>query len=113
MKIVEYKRHLLNGNDVDPEWIIHGGFMRNHIDNTYIGLVLDEADRTYYIPDTVTYLTEEDVVQRMLDIHEISPFLKMRYIQNSDGGWIEDSNVPMSVEEVTSVAQSELSNLPL
>lgn len=76
MKIVEYKLHLINGVSRDPEWIVKGKYFYNSEDKTFIGFVLDSVDRDYYIPDTVVELTREDLIQRCISIHAVSPYKK-------------------------------------
>lgn len=74
MQIVEYKKHLVDDELKDPEWVVRGSLLYNPLDKTYIGFVLDEEDREYYLPDTVSILTEEEVVIRSLSIHESQPY---------------------------------------
>lgn len=62
---VEYKKHLVNGVIQDPDWVINGGHFMDE-NNTFVGVVLDESERMYYIPDTVTVLTREEVKQRII-----------------------------------------------
>jgi len=69
MKIVEYKKHLINGCLVDPEFIIDGGAFNDMANNTWIGKILDESDRKYYIPDTLTELTRDQLIQRVLSLN--------------------------------------------
>lgn len=78
MEIVEYRKHLLHGQIKDPEWVIHGGYFYDRDSDTYIGFVLSSKDRQYYIPDTVTFLTKEEAVSRVLDIHSRYPWIKSK-----------------------------------
>jgi len=61
MELIEYKRHLVNGVLVDPEWVHIGTIFGGSTEHTWIGIVLSEADRAYYIPDTVETKTVEQV----------------------------------------------------
>ncbi len=78
MKIVEYRKHLFNGQVVDPEWIIQGSYFYDRDSDTYMGFVLSSEDRQYYIPDTVEFLTEEEAIFRVLDIHSRYPWIKSK-----------------------------------
>lgn len=77
MKIIEYKRHLINGCIVDPEFVVHGGNFYNPADNTWVGAILDAADRMYYVPDSIAELTRDLLVQRQLAIHNSNPVRKL------------------------------------
>lgn len=75
MKIVEYKKHLNYNNQlVDPPWIIRGDMFFDTDSKTYIGLVLSENEREYFIPDSVVYLTKENLIERLKPLHEQRPF---------------------------------------
>ena len=78
MDIVEYRKHLVNRTVVDPEWVIKGGYFHDRDTDTYMGFVLESSERNYYIPDTVTFMTEEEALQRVLDIHSRYPWLKSK-----------------------------------
>ena len=73
--ILEYKMHMTAGGMRTPEWIEDGGYYGKS-DHTMIGWSPDEADRQYYIPDTVTALTATELETRALAIHADTPFLK-------------------------------------
>lgn len=76
MQLVEYKKILTNGSLANPEWIIEGDMLYDPEDKTYVGIVLPEADREYYIPDSVTYLTIGESIARSLNIHKLTPYKK-------------------------------------
>lgn len=84
MPVVEYKMHVINnkGGATAPLWVDDGGYHTSPIDKTKIGWVLPEADREYYVPDTVTELSKSDFVTRQLAIHAVEPMLGAR---DSDG----------------------------
>jgi len=73
--ILEYKRHMTAGGMRNPEWIEDGGYWSKS-DHTVIGWSPDEADREYYIPDTVTTLTATELETRVLAIHADTPMTK-------------------------------------
>jgi hypothetical protein len=73
-KVVEYKKHLTPEGLVNPSWLIMGDAFYNENNKTYIGLVLDETDRDYYIPDSVKYLTKEEFKERLEPMHQVQPF---------------------------------------
>jgi hypothetical protein len=75
MKIVAYKKHLNYNNQlVDPPWIVRGDMFYEENSKTYIGLVFSEEERDYYIPDSVDYITKEELTERLRPLHEIRPF---------------------------------------
>ena len=73
--ILEYKMHMTAGGMKTPEWVEDGGYWKKS-DNTMIGWSPDEADREYYIPDTVTTLTATELETRVLAIHADTPMTK-------------------------------------
>jgi hypothetical protein len=72
--ILEYKMHMTEKGMRTPEWVEDGGYWLNSTDNTRIGWSPDEADREYYIPDTVTTLTAAELDTRVLALHAANPF---------------------------------------
>ncbi len=73
--ILEYKMHMTAGGMRTPEWIEDGGYWKKS-DHTMIGWSPDEADREYYVPDTVTELTATQLETRVLAIHADTPMTK-------------------------------------
>lgn len=73
--IVEYKKHLVNGAIVDPEWIIKGSYFKDTVNNTWIGLCLEESERDYYIPDSVEILDRAGLIERAKNIHAQNPYI--------------------------------------
>ena len=73
--ILEYKMHMTAGGMRNPEWVEDGGYYPKS-DNTKIGWSPDEADREYYIPDTVTTLTATELETRVLAMHSANAFTK-------------------------------------
>lgn len=73
--ILEYKMHMTAGGMKSPEWIEDGGYWGKS-DHTVIGWSPDEADREYYIPDTVTELTAAELDTRVLALHSANAFQK-------------------------------------
>ena len=66
MRIVEYKLEMKdNGEKNHPMWMLNGGYFPN--EKTYIGVIPDEEDVDYFIPnDRFTVLTLEELVQRSI-----------------------------------------------
>lgn len=77
MAVVEYKRHRVAGGITTPIWIVDGGYWLSPVDKTLVGWVEDEADREYYVPDTVTVLSRDDFITRAKAIHAHTPMLNM------------------------------------
>ena len=91
--ILEYKMHMTAGGMKAPEWIEDGGYYSKPSDRTVIGWSPDEADREYYIPDTVTELTAAQLETRVLALHEDNPMTK-------PGDTPEDDDVELTTDEV-------------
>jgi len=99
MPVIEYKLHKIGKNaKAIPDWVEDGGHWRNPSDSTMLGWVEAEADRDYYIPDTVTELDKSAVTTRILGIHSANPFPVM----GEDGTPTEDN---MTTEQVTNMAE--------
>jgi hypothetical protein len=82
MPIVEYKLHKVGKNALRaPEWVDDGGYWQNPADNTMVGWVPAEADREYYVPDTVSELTRDQFITRLTTMHAANAFS-----QPSEGG---------------------------
>ena len=75
MPVVEYKHTISHMGKIEvPGYIVDRGYWGNPADKTYLGWVLPEADREYYVPDTLTELTKAECVTRALEIHAASPY---------------------------------------
>ena len=99
MAIVEYKLQKVGKNALRaPDWVEDGGYWRNPADKTLIGWVPEEADREYYVPDTVVSLTRDEFIQRLKGMHAASPFVK------NDGDPVVHEPVNMTEEEVVAMA---------
>ena len=97
MPVVEYKMHVVTnkGGTTAPLWVDDGGYHASPIDKTKVGWVLPEADREYYVPDTVIELSKSEFVTRQLAIHAVQPFM------NNSEGPSEDDPTEMTNDEVT------------
>ena len=62
------------GGMMAPAWIEDGGYFYDSANKTYVGWSPDEADREYYIPDTVTTLTAAELDTKVLALHADNPF---------------------------------------
>lgn len=98
MKIVEYKRHLVSGVVQDPEFIISGGVFINPANTTWVGKILDEADRPYYVPDSIVELTRQELIDRQLALQATYPITR-----KSDPNDPNSPSVPLTDAEVVSV----------
>jgi len=98
MVLVEYKLHKVGKNAKQaPHFIVDGGYHVSPLDNTMVGLVEDEADRDYYIPDTITTLTKEEFMARQAAIHAAHPMTSMDENMNE---------TTMTAEEVTTIMEA-------
>ena len=98
MPVVEYKMHVVTnkGRATAPLWVDDGGYHSSPIDKTKVGWVLPEANREYYVPDTVVELSKSEFVTRQLAIHAVQPFLT---ITDENGDPVEEHE--MTDAEVT------------
>lgn len=64
MTCIEYCKHLVQGQTKNPPWLHYGDFYYNPSDSTYVGFVLDQDQRDFYIPDSIVELDEESFVSR-------------------------------------------------
>ena len=78
MPVIEYKLHAINSQKhmQAPAWVTDGGHWKSPIDNTLVGWTPAEADRDYYVPDTVTTLTKAELNTRLLAIHANTKYQK-------------------------------------
>lgn len=78
MVLVEYKLHKVGKNAKKaPDFIIDGGYWSSPIDNTMVGLVEAEADRDYYIPDSIIPLSRGEFLARQTAIHASVPIVSV------------------------------------
>lgn len=99
MVLVEYKLHKVGINAKQaPHFIVDGGYYMSPLDNTMVGLVEDEADRDYYIPDSIVTLSKEEFIARQLAIHASVPMVSM----GEDGA----TETVMTAEEVTTTMEA-------
>ena len=73
--------HMTAGGMRTPEWVEDGGYFLDTSENTMVGWSPDEADREYYIPDTVTELTATELETKVLAQHTANKYQKT----NDDG----------------------------
>ena len=73
--------HMTAGGMRTPEWVEDGGYFLDTTENTMVGWSPDEADREYYIPDTVTELTATELETKVLAQHTANKYQKT----NDDG----------------------------
>ena len=78
MPVIEYKLHAVDPGQAlqTPHWVIDGGNWYNPAERTLVGWTPAEADRAYYVPDTVTTLTKAELNTRMLAIHANTKYQK-------------------------------------
>jgi hypothetical protein len=91
MAVVEYMFNIDdNGKRYIPGFIDNRGHWYDANTETYIGWIKDSRD--FYVPDSIVSLTKEELVQRQLAIHAISPMTSF--------GNIESGPTVMTEEEV-------------
>jgi len=84
MPVIEYKLHAVDSGQAlqAPHWVIDGGNWYNPADRTLVGWTPAEADRAYYVPDTVTTITKAELNTRLLTIHATTKYQKGVDIDN-------------------------------
>ena len=92
--IIEYKMHMTPGGMKTPDWIEDGGYFPDAATNTMVGWSPDEADREYYVPDTVTTMTEAELNTKILAMHNANAMQTI-----GDDGEMRD----MTNDEVTAL----------
>ncbi len=90
--IIEYKMHMTAGGMRTPEWIEDGGYFSDAATNTMVGWSPEEADREYYVPDTVTTMTEAELKTKLLAMHSANKFQK----QADDGTMSDMTNAEVN-----------------
>lgn len=73
MPFYEYKNHRINGVSQKPDFI-DAPLPLPTINNTNIAFIPDEADRDYYVPDTLVEVTEQQIIDKAVEIHQTTPF---------------------------------------
>jgi len=79
MAYLKYKMHRTGrGRSMKaPDWIEDGGYFSDPDTHEMIGWSADEADREYYIPDTVTEYTQAELITYVQGIHSRYPMHNM------------------------------------
>ena len=104
LEVVEYKmyRTEFQGNS-HPDWLVQCAEFP--LNNTYVGCVPPESERSWYVPDGLVYLTQESFTSRLLQIHQNDPFQKhTEGALDQDGNPLPDQWVAMTEAEVREVA---------
>jgi len=76
MRLVEYKKHKEDGGIKDPSWIMEGGLYPDVDCRKWLGIIENEVDIKYYIPEGVRILTFEECLQRQYALHAANPFIR-------------------------------------
>ena len=106
MRIIEYRKHLINGEIRDPEFVRMGGWWADSND-TYISVLPDTTP--YYVPDSLTELTDDQLVARVQELHQINPYPK-HHGNIGSGGWA-DPVIKQTNEEVEAMVREWLADL--
>ena len=74
----EYKKHKTEWGDATrvkhPIWVKDGGHWTNSVDFTMIGVQSDVEE--WYLPDTLNFLTPQELEDRQVAIHTANPMMK-------------------------------------
>ena len=71
-----------------PPWVQDGGYFVNSTTHELIGFTPDEADREYYVPDTVTEYTKT----------ELKTYVRTLGLQDEDGNALTDAECDTEVD---------------
>ena len=77
MRMLEYKLHApADGHGMSiPSWVTNGGHWYKGDDYSMIGFAPDTTE--YYIPDSVTFLTLDELKARQVAVHANYPYKVM------------------------------------
>lgn len=92
MPLVEYKLVRVHEGKQRPPWAKEGGWYNHPTDFTYVAWVEPEAQRDWYLPDSVKVFTANTFADRMVEIHNINPILNEEATANVDITQIEEYN---------------------
>lgn len=97
--IVEYMLEQVGRGDAKraPSFIRDGGHWFNPSNFTYLGWVPNLAEREFYVPDSLSVMTRQDVIDRGLSIHASFP--------------IADPQGETAIEEPTYLTGAEVTTL--
>lgn len=102
MLIIEYRKHLIGGEIKDPEFIVNGGHWYDMEDDTFIAALPEPVK--WYLPDTLTILTPEELVARVQRLNQIQPWPKRVGILGSGGKEMHGTRMSdIDVEEMVSL----------
>jgi len=83
MRIIQYKKIIIEtGQIINPPWIVVGDLFNND-SNIFIGLILEESDRPYSVPDNLVYLSRQQLIDRLLPLHNQRKFSKKILIEEN------------------------------
>lgn len=100
MPVIEYKFQISEtGRNVIPGYVEDRGHWYNPADHTYVGWVKAEADREYWVPDTIEELTKAELVTRVLGMHAVTP---MKVVNDNE----EMTEVDMTNDQVTATVEA-------
>lgn len=79
MPFYTYKKHLKNGELVQPDFTTdtQRGFFYDASDKTYVCFIPDESEREYYVPDSLEQINRVELINRVKRISAITPFSKI------------------------------------
>ena len=113
MPVIEYKLHAINSQKhmQAPHWVTDGGNWYNPADKTLVGWTPAEADRDYYVPDTVTTLTKAELNTRLLGIHAVKKYQKRTAVErDSNGDPVNPQTYSEEFEDMTEAEVTTMSN---
>ena len=93
-KIYEYKLHMKPGGVGTPDFILDGGYFFNG--STYVAVIPEESQRTYYVPDSLVELSLQDLKNRIIYTQNNNRF--ERIVDNTDYHVLNNEELELYVE---------------
>jgi len=83
MKLIKYKKiKTLDGSLLNPPWLAVGDLFNDN-SNDFLGLIYEDKDREYSVPDTLVYVSKQQLILKLQSLHQIRPFSKKIMVEGS------------------------------
>tara|TARA_Y100001951_G_C11233987_1_gene236314 strand:+ start:583 stop:894 length:312 start_codon:yes stop_codon:yes gene_type:complete len=96
MIILEYSLEAGEGGMRCPPWVDDGGYFKNSADDTLIGVTRDNPEIP--IPLTTPRLTVEELEERVVALHDVTPMVAFSYDPNAEEVELTEAEVRTSIQ---------------
>ena len=96
MIILEYSLEAGEGGMRCPPWVDDGGYFKNSADDTMIGMTRDNPEIP--IPLTVHRLTVEELEERQVAIHNVTPMVAFSHNPYAEEVELTEAEVRTSIQ---------------